>query len=300
MKKLLIALLLLLTSCSLKSDADKPYFLFVAPLENHPIWLKTKDGFLTACQDFNINCDWKGPEVIAPETMRNIMYEGILKEADGIITQGVVPMDVMLLAKDANIPVVMVDSDVKGAPRLSLLVKDFEKQAALLLDDIFSHFPDQDLKIAIQVAELDFGIAQDQISAFEDLLESKEGNHEIVAISESKSDSLTSRNEWTKLLRKHENIDVLVSFAAEAAIEAVYVVNQIEYENPLLIFAVDEMTETLELIDKGEIHGTIITSFYDYGYKAVESLVEHLEDPNKTESNVAPVKLQLKSRDNHE
>ena len=298
MKKWILVILVFLTACSTPPQNTPPYILFVAPLEQHPIWLKTKQGFLDACEANGINCDWKGPEIIAPEIMREIMIEGILKNADGIITQGVVPKDVMNYASEEKIPVMVVDSDVKNAPRLGFLVKNFSEQATLILDDIFSHHPDGNINIAIQVAELKFDIAQDQIETFKKDLETRPGNNTIVAISESKSDSLTSRDAWTKVLSEHKNIDVLVSFAAESSVQALYVKNHLNYHPNTLIYGVDELSETLEAIDQGLIEGTIITSFYDYGFLAVEMLLEHIKNPSQNQENVdfVPIKLYKRSK----
>ena len=140
MKKVCILCLYLwiLCGCSASSNAsdNEYYFLFATPLAEHDIWLQAKEGFDSACKDYKVNGDWLGPTIIDTAEMEDVVYTGILQQADGIITQGVISREIIDFAEQKNIPIVFVDSNMEDAAHLYYMGKDFHKQAELLLQDI--------------------------------------------------------------------------------------------------------------------------------------------------------------------
>lgn len=300
LKKIMILALvsLVITSCSQSEEQDdnKPYIVFAAPFESQPIWDKTKVGFFEACEAFEFHCDWKGPSNISTDYMENVFHEAIMKKADGIITQGVVDPELLDLAAKESIPVILVDSDIEGSTRLGYFVKDFDKQADLLMKNIVSKIGDKQMNIAVQVAELDFDIAQDQIRSLEEVLKKYGSNHRIVVVSESKSDPIKARAGWREVLKNQNSINIIINFAGESAKESAFVVDELNLEN-ILIYGVDELSETLQLIKEGKVEGTIVTSFYDYGYNSVRLLYNHINNIQVTEGTLG-VKLDLITKEN--
>lgn len=278
-KLLLIFLFILLVGCNDTVISKKPYILFATPLDNHPVWSEAGDGFFAGCIDFDMNCEWKGPETIDTQAMETIIYEGIMKKADGIITQGVVSPEILQLAAQHNIPVILVDSDVSNAPRNAIMKKNFSDQAQIMVKDMMNILPDTHYIIGIQVAELSFDIAPEQINALELALEESNASYEIIKISESKSDQLLANKEWYNTLVEYPTINVLINFAGESASEASKVVDILyPNNNRPIIYGVDEVATTLEDIKHNKIRGTIVTSFYNYGYDSVKLLKSYIEE----------------------
>ena len=96
------------------------------------------------------------------------------------------------------------------------------------------------------------------------------GGFEIVAISESKSDQSRSRNEWISVLQKEKNLNITLNFAGESAIGCVMAREYLNMQDDLLIYGVDDMDDTVKMIKEGKIAGSIVTSFYRYGYDSVD------------------------------
>lgn len=288
MKK--IALLLfffLISGCSkaAPSDHEKKHFLFATPLREHTIWLKAKEGFDDACEDNDLNCEWLGPVTIDVNKMNEVIETGILQKVDAIITQGVVSEAIIKKAYEANIPILFVDSDLPNTKRVAYMGKDFKHQAELLLEDIQHKYgKSTKLKIAIQVAESGFQIATDQINEIVDVFKKHPGSYEIVNVSESKSDSVRSKKEWNKVLNEQKEINVAINFAAESAEFCSESAYELGIRDQLLIYGVDDMPTTLHSISKGSIDGTIVTSFYDYGYKGTEILLDYLKRDSTKEA----------------
>lgn len=300
MKKLVfILVLVLLFGCS--NNEDKNYaqknILFATPLKEHDVWLKAKEGFDDVCSLYELNCEWLGPVTIDIEKMNDTIETGIMKKVDGIITQGVVSEELVNEAVAKNIPVILVDSDMPTSNRVYYMGKDFHLQAQMLLEDIEKRIgEDRYLKIAIQVADASFNIAKDQIKEIESVFSKHKGGFEIVSISQSRSDSVRSKKEWERVLNEEKDINVAINFAGESAPFCAETAKELNIRKNLLIYGVDDLESTLEGVKNGDIDGTIVTSFYDYGYKSVEIILDYLKDEHLNK-NYSP-KIELLTKEN--
>lgn len=301
MKKIivLISSLLIFTACSnTKFTEEKLYFVFATPLVEHEIWLKAKEGFDIACKEKEINCDWIGPAGIDTDRMEEVIGIAIAQEADAIITQGVVSAELIDQAGKLGIPIILVDSDVEESARLAYLGKNFENQAELFLNDVEKVVgQDEFLRIGIQVAEKDFDIAVNQILEIENTFKKHNGGFEIVVITESKSDSVRAKKEWRRVLES-EKINVAINFAGESAISCSEVANELGMRDDMLIYGVDDMPGTIKYIQDDEIDGSVVTSFYNYGYESAILLYDYLINGKEVNQKVRGVKLILVTSDN--
>ena len=282
-KRMLLSAVLLITlvlsGCQAQTheEEDYLYFLFATPLRNHVIWLQAKAGFEQACEDLGIRHDWIGPDVIDTEAMEDVMWTGLLQDADAIVTQGVVSDELVNFAWELGIPVFLVDSDMPDSQRICYMGKDFKEQAELLLAHIEERVaPDTELRIAIQVAESSFAIAQEQIKQVEDVFARHPGGYEIVSVSDSKSEEARARKEWSTVIQEHPDINVAINFAAESAEFCWEAIENNGLRDQVLIYGADDIPANLELIREGKADGIVVTSFYQYGYRSVELLYDYL------------------------
>lgn len=293
----------LLVGCSGKTppvDNEKThYFLFATPLRDHTIWLQAKAGFDDACSFYHVHCDWIGPNVIDTEKMDEVIETGILQQADGIITQGVVDPSLIHEAKENGIPLILVDSDEPKSDRFAYMGKDFTQQAELILNDVEKHLgTKQKLKIAIQVAESDFSIAKQQIEQIKKVFAKHPGGYELVNISDSKSDIVRAKREWKNVLSEYTDINVAINFAAESAEPCAETAKEMNIRDHIMIYAVDDMPATISMIKNGDIDGSIVTSFYDYGYQSIKLMMEYLNDGKKPENAILYPTLVMVTKDN--
>lgn len=282
------------TSTTTKKTKDYTYILFATPLEDHPIWLRAKKGFMDACAIEGYKCDWTGPMTIDTTAMNEVIHTGLLQKADAIITQGVVDPALLEKAYKQKIPVILVDSDMKTSNRAAYFGKDFKEQAQLLLKDIELNYGKQKkLKVAIQVAEKSFEIAQDQIKEVEKVFATHKGGFEIVAVSESKSDQVRAKKEWSKVFSTYGDINVAISFAGESAESCYETAAALGINKSTLIYGVDDVESTLKLLKEDKIDGTITAPFYDYGFETVEYLKSYFNEDNKKVNQIYPINIEL-------
>lgn len=306
MKKLLILIIIsvFITGCSndkeeVKATDDYLYFLYATPLADHSIWLQSKQGFDQACKELKIKGDWIGPTVIDTAEMEEVIAQGIIQKVDGIITQGVIAPDLVNQAMEANIPIALVDSNVEGVDKFAFYGKNFHTQAELFLAEIEKSIgKEEKMYIAIQAAELNFKIAQDQIDEINNVFKNHPGGYEIVSVTESKSDKVKAQSEWMSVLKKYPQVNVSINFAAESADACGEIAHTLNIKDRLHIYGVDDMDSTINYIKKGWVDASIVTSFYEYGYKTVYQMYEYKKHgilPDKKENDV---KLLVVNKDN--
>lgn len=287
------------TSESLQDRIEKPYLLFATPLRDHLIWLQAKEGFLDACDFYDLHCDWIGPNTIDTNKMNDVIESGILQRADGIITQGVIDENLIRRAEEKGIPLILVDSDQPDSDRFAYMGKDFKQQAELLLEDIEKQYgKDKELKIAIQVAESEFTIAKQQIAQIKEVFQTHKGGFELLDVSESKSDNVRAKREWKQVLSEYTDVNVAINFAAESAEACSETALEQDVRDQILIYGADDMPATIEMIKNGSLDGSIVTSFYDYGYQSVEMIVAYHRYGTKPQQKVQSPVLMIVNQDN--
>lgn len=288
-----------LPGCGQSAPAPKEeYYIFATPLSTHAIWQQAREGFEDACRDLGVHGDWLGPAIIDTEEMERVIETGILQHCDGIITQGVVSEELIQEASLQGVPIVLVDSDMPDSGRLAYMGKDFHRQAQLFLEGVEKRLgKNEPLKIAIQAASLEFQIGKDQVLEIEKVFASHPGGFEIVDCSQSLSEPLRAKKEWERVIASHPEINVCINFAAESAAHCMQELRNVgRLNNDILVFGVDDVPETLSLIEEGSLAGSVVTSFYQYGYSGLKLLYDYQRTREKPEN--PQVSLILLEKDN--
>lgn len=279
-------LCLFFSACTTRiGQAEKDqYYAFVTPLVKHEVWQDAKKGFQQACKDYHVHGDWIGPTIIDVKAMEERVETVIMQEADGIITQGIIYPEVLKKAQDAGIPVVLVDSDMDENFRLAFLGKDSHKQAELLFADVEKKIsPDVPINAVIQVANPAFHIEEEQVAEIEKVFSTHPAGFNLVEVSASHSLKADSLQSWKDTVNRNEPLNVAINLAGEAAPCCYEVLQSAGLADSVLIYGVDQLNETMELIEDGKIEGSIAVSFYDYGYQEMKPLYERVNNGNESE-----------------
>lgn len=260
--------------------AEDLNFTFVSPLLSHPIWLTSKEGFDAACEELGVTGDWVGPQGLSAEEMAQLIDTAVAQKTDAIITQGICPAEPVQAAVDAGIPVIVVDSDIEAVEgRLAFMGKDVEKQAQLLYEEACKYIgEDEKIVLSIQCAALNTDFYVDSNDAVVAAFENHPGGFELANISLSNSDKATSTTEWLNTFNTYPEVNVCVNLAAEAASGCITASDELGITDDLVVFGVDDTDENLDLLREGKIKGTIVVSFWNYGYQAAYWLYQNITE----------------------
>jgi ribose transport system substrate-binding protein len=263
--------------------SGQKHFVYVSPLLAHPVWLIAKNGFDAACKELGIQGDWVGPQGISPEEMAKLVDTAVAQKADGIITQGIVPAAPVQEAVNKGVPVLVVDSDLPDVQgRLAFFGKDTKVQARLLYDDVLAHLgPSTPIVASIQVSNLQYEVAHRQIADIAEAFGGHPGGYKLINTTESKSEKIIATQQWENTFNTYPEINVAINLAAEAGPACAGVVREKGIRGNTLVYAVDDVDETLDLLRNGALDGSSVTSFWNYGYQATYWLYQHITQGKK-------------------
>ena len=310
MKKLLVlvlAIVLAVSACAIPAMAEAPediYLVYVSPLLSHPIWLVAKEGFDAACAELGIRGDWVGPQGLSAEEMAQLVDTAVAQGADGIITQSICPAEPINNAIDAGVKVLMVDGNLKEVTgKLAFLGKDLNKEGELLYEEARKYVGDDEkIYLSIQCPALNTEFYISQNNAVEEAFSKHPGGFELVNISVSNSDKATGTNEWLNTFNTYPEVNVCVNLAAEAGSACVTAADELGITDKLIIFGVDDTDENLAYVRDGRIKGTIVVSFWNYGYQAAYWLYQNITEgrvPEQEENDGGTMMVNLDNIDSY-
>ena len=93
-------------------------------------------------------------------------------------------------------------------------------------------------------------------------------------------------------------MNVALNFAGEGAAGCIEAMNDENSSKDLLVYGVDDMKDTLAFIKEGKVKGSVVTSFYNYGYEGVKILYDDIVYGKNPESSQIGAKLMLINSDN--
>jgi ribose transport system substrate-binding protein len=294
MKKLISILFCLLLIAGMCSAADKPLRItFVTPLVAHPVWDVARNGFEAACKEFNVECQYVGPQTIDLTAMINQIETAIVEKVDGIITMPMNPESwgpVLIKAKEKGIAMVLAGSDVPikngvpDYPRLAAVGTDEKELGTIGANEILKVLKGAAPKVITMQSTMDAPFANKARDGYLAVL-SKQPGYELKAMEDCQSDMLIALQKYEGLFKAHPDTNVVVGVCGECGPAAAKVVEEMKIKG-ITILAVDDVAETLGWVEKGTIHATIAQNFYGIGYIPVKLIVDSVRNGKKPAKDV--------------
>lgn len=145
---------------------------------------------------------------------------------------------------------------------------------------------DEKIVLSIQCAALNSDFYVDSNNAVVAAFENHPGGFELANISVSNSDKATGTNEWLNTFNTYPEVNVCVNLAAEAASACVTASDELGITDELTIFGVDDTDENMDLLKDGKIKGTVVVSFWNYGYQAAYWLYQNITEGRVPEQKI--------------
>lgn len=133
-----------------------------------------------------------------------------------------------------------------------------------------------------------------RVQGFLDAIE-EAPNVKVVAIESSNISSSQAADKAHQMLRKYPEITVFFGTSALDGLGISQAINKINPASPILVYAFDDLEETLELIKNDKIQATVQQNQYEMGYKGVVLLYDAINGVQIPSTFYTPTKILRKN-----
>lgn len=266
--------------------SDTPIRIAVIGLENNPFWIPVREGAEAAneeLQDFNGSVDWIVPpgDAHTADVFGNTIEAAITQQYDAIATiagdSGIVPY--INRAVEAGIPVATfnVETDAEN-DRLFFVGADLYRQglaAGEALVDFFAERGNDSPKVAIMTGFFSVEGHELRRLGFEEYVEENAPDLEIVGRVETEDSDANAYQLAQDFLTANPDLDGMY-VAAGGNVGAARAVEDAGLAGDVFIFAYDFVDQTMEMVEKGIIAGTIGQQPFAQGHDPAIRLFNYL------------------------
>ncbi len=256
------------------SGADRPHFVLIVEEYQHPYWNLVAEGALDAAKAHDVLLEIVGPFRSNIAEHKKLLEKAISAKVDGIFVQGlddVAETPVINKAMAKGIPVITVDTDASGSKRISYVGTD-NYTSGLQLGKYIVERSKAPQTIGIVSGSKG---ATNQRERVEGIMRAfKKSGFQIAATGFSNISRVQAAQVAENMLREHPELSMLIGTSGLDAIgifDAVKLLNR----SDVIIYGYDDLPETLELIGKGHIRGTVVQKPYTMGRRAVEMMIDY-------------------------
>ncbi len=188
---------------------------FIAPFANRGYWGRIAQGVVSAGEACGTDVKCIGFRELNQEKQIACIESAIYSKVDGIITAGMQDtpemVEVIKEAKEAKIPVILVDSDLKNSERTSYVGTD-NYEAGRLAGESMKKACRRKGKVLVIVSDLSNMNQSQRVEGFKDVV-LKDSDIEIVEVLEGRSNEIYLQDKVVRILEK--NPDIKGVFCAE-------------------------------------------------------------------------------------
>ena len=232
-----------------------------------------------------------------PQKQIRYIKSAIYSHADGIITAGIENSDefkeVLDMASEAGIPVILIDCDIEGSDRLCYIGTDNFEAGRLAGQDIVEATEGKG-SVAIIRNEKSSINQQERINGMESVIE-QYPDMEIVTVLQGNQNYMIAKEQIVNMMKEYPDIDAIFCPEGYSSIcISQFLQEEKEGYRDLKVVAFDMSDESLETLKQGKIYSIIQQDPYTMGQKAVEYLHQYLSGESgiqsETYTNVQNVK----------
>ena len=269
---LTIALFVLpLVQCGSQHDADEKYVLVSANLQI-PYWQTAAAGFSQAASQLKVRSDVVGPNSYDPKAEVEAFDHAVSQKPTGILVSAADPnllKDSIDKAIAAGIPVITIDSDVRGSKRLFFIGTNNYQAGLMGGQRLAADLKGKGNVVAFTMPE-QTNMAE-RLRGYRDALESHP-QIKITQVVDIKGDPRIAFDTTTQILGKEKDkVDAFICLEALAGKEVATVLNSNGVKNKVVV-AMDTDPDTLDWIRKGVISATISQKPFTMSFVGLQML----------------------------
>ncbi len=252
-------------------------FTFISPIANEGYWGSAAYGMKKADQLQNSNTKFIGLTLYAAKGMGEAITSAVHSRTNGIITVGSHDSEVIAslkTASDAQIPIVLIDTDSSEIDRICYIGTDNYEAGRLAGKDMTSSVSDP-LFIAVILSSASMENQSERLRGFQEEI-ALHPNCAIETVLEANSSLLLLNEMVPRTLKENPKINAI--FCAEGYSSSV--VGRIlssmgpDYDH-IRVVAFDKMEDTLHYVESGQYFSTIVQQSDVMGELAVSILNDY-------------------------
>lgn len=277
-------------------------FTLVLPMGANEVWNACAEGFEEACKSIGAEAVVVSPSKPNDVNEMNALVEtAIASQTDGVITQAVNPegqAPVFAKLDEAGIPYCLVNSDAVESNRLAFIGTG-DELGIVGGKAIVEAMEGEEIVFATALFNTTAPIAISLHEAYLSELEKNEGGFSEAVIIDTKSDQLTSVQEWTNALMTYPKINAGMNICGFGGLGAARAMKELGYEpGEIIMIAIDDVPETMDGIREGYLYGTMTQNFFRMGYEPVIWMQDFIKEDKTPEQVVNDSGTMLVTMDN--
>jgi ribose transport system substrate-binding protein len=288
MIRVALLFIVLLSACSSSSPADagKMTIAVIPKGTSHVFWQSIHAGAAKAAQELGVNIIWRGP-------LREDDRASQIAEVEGFITRGVsgivlAPLDEAALvgsvgdAARAKIPVVIIDSGLKGGDYVSFVATDNRAGGRMAAEELARLLPQGGRIVMLRYAE---GSAS-TIDREEGFLEEIGKHTNIQVLSSNQYGGAVVEGAYKRgeaLLHKFRrpdgslDLDGIFTSNESNALALLRVLQSSGWAGKVKYVGFDSSDTLVKGLSDGHIDALVVQDPVKMGYLGVKTMVEHLQ-----------------------
>ncbi len=278
---LVLALLLTAGACGGKkseegsgaADRSDELYVYVTFEKGSEYFNWVYAGFLAAADELGVKAELQGPADADASQEAKVLDTVTGKHPNGILA-ACADQDTMVSAINnalgEGIPVITCDSDCPGSDRLCYLGTDNSSFGAVAAEYIGEQLGGSGEVIIVTL----FGSAaqEERCAGFNDHLAEHYPGIRVVETCNESGDTATAESNTTAALQANPGVKAVFSTGGTGSAGAAAAVRTIGRTEEIVVVGSDFGTATLECMEKGEIHATVVDDPYMMGYQSMLQL----------------------------
>lgn len=192
------------------------------------------------------------------------------------------------IAKEAGIPVIIIDSEVYDMNLVSsMVVSDNYKAGVLCAQEMMADMEEGNILI---LDHEEAKSALDRINGFKNTVKTDE-NFKIIECIETQGQTERAFTKVKEALKEYRNINAVMSLNDPAALGALAAIEQSEYPSRIYVYSVDGSPDGKRLVNEHLLRGTVVQYPKRMAQKAINISYELLKGNEVEKEIILPVDM---------
>ncbi len=275
----------MLGACSRSADPGRTTIAVIPKGTSHVFWQSIHAGAAKAAQEFDVDIIWRGP-------LREDDRASQVAEVEGFITRGVAgivlaPLDEAALvapvsdAVRAKIPVVVIDSGLKGNDYISFVATDNRQGGRMAADALAKLLPNGGKAVMLRYGEGSASTTDREEGFLEEIAKHK--NVEVVSANQYGGADVEGAYKKAEAIlhrfRKPDaslGVDGIFTSNESVTLAMLRVLQDSGWAGKTRFIGFDASDSLVKGMTDGHIDGLIIQDPVKMGYLGVKTMVDHL------------------------